>query len=428
MRRLQAFAILALLALAAPAIAQSPDLATLTSQLAKVRTSHGVNQMRDAGPELTPVKQSLRTWVEQQLPPVPLATKDGIVYPIGGESLTRLSGRLNQALDDARLTCGTWGAPGYRCNPKPGADESERGYVGETAVKSFGDDHYLMITTNVGIACGYDQSAYLYDQGADHHWRLLLSIEQNNYGKDDYRPENFLSIDVAAPPNPAIDDAPLVTAIGFGPWCQSNWRSLNTRLWRATPATTTPHPLLDRDDGLYLGGDFIAGARVTDHDLLVQFDGNSIDSDLNNRQHVLHYAIGPSDTLTRISPVALDPGDFVEEWLTTPWLEASNWLSSHAERKVMSRIHAAYKSGTYGEFDGPAKQCRNDPTLWQIAFTADSAKPGAEGRPNYFQVRWQAPYDFALVAAGPNPFPGCDKDVQPPATPPTLFPITGWTP
>lgn len=432
MRSLKVLAILALVSFAAPAGSGTVDLPSLAAQLAKVRATHGTNRLRDAGPELTPVKQILRMWIEQQLPPVPGPSgPNGEIYPLYPDDLTDLGVRLSQALDSAGLTCGRLGKPDFRCGGNSTEEENDRGYVDRVRITRFDDDRYLMVVTGVGVRCGFDQSAYLYEQGADHHWHLLMSVEQDRYSEREYEPENFLSIDVSSSGKAWGEPAPppLVAAIGYHPWCSSNWNMLNTRLWRATRVTPAPAAILNRNDELYTGTDFIAAARLTGHDLLVQFDGKSIDSGVLIRSHVLHYAIGQGDALRRILPIALNPSDFAEEWLTSPWTEASHWLAPKADKEGLAHLHArAYNHNLFGEFDQPPRQCRRDPSLWQVSFAADTDNRGSKARPNYFQVRWLAPYDFALVAVSEHPFPGCDREAAGSPDAGTLFPLQGWTP
>jgi hypothetical protein len=413
---------LPLLVFAMPA--EAADLSALTAALAKVRATHGVNRDRDAGPELNTVKHALRDWIEPQLPAAPQANAAGGGYLLDPQDLTALGVRLSAELDAAGLTCGHKGALHADCGD-PNGMENERGYVDRVRVTRFDNDHYLLVVTGVGVLCGFDESAYLYDQDASHRWRLLLSIEQDKYDAG-YAPENFLAIDVS-PSDVAWNDPtppPLVTAVGTGPWCSSNWRGLNTRLWRTTHATQKPHPILDREDELYIGYDFVAAARLTQDSLLVQFTGGSIDGDVLIRTHVIHYAIGEKDRLTRIAPVALNPGDFFEEWATSPWAEASKWLAPGVSRRALARLHA---SKFPAEFDGPPKQCRRDPGLWQVNF-ADTGTPADKTGPRHVLIRWAAPYDFSLVAVGEHPFAGCDKAVTQPSDIGTLFPMQGWTP
>jgi hypothetical protein len=106
--------------IASPLWAKAPNLAPLTSQLEKIRQSHGINEERDAGPEFTPVKQALREWVEQQLPPAPGAPMpDGITVDLDPADLTTLGTQLSRTLDLAGLTCRQPGPSAYHCGGDP---------------------------------------------------------------------------------------------------------------------------------------------------------------------------------------------------------------------------------------------------------------------------------------------------------------------
>jgi hypothetical protein len=428
MRLLLVLAGMAIGFIAAPVWAQTPDLSSLATQLEKIRHSHGMNEERDAGPEFTPVKQALRAWVEQQLPPAPgTGMPDGTTYYLASDDLTPLSARLNQTLDAARLTCGRPDSKEYRCGADPTRTEDQRGYLDNVRIARL-DDRYLLVVTGVGMNCGFDQSAYVYEQGPDHHWRLLISIEQDRYGKDEYKPQHFLSL-ATSPSDTAWNEPappPLVVTLGYSPWCSSNWQVLYTTLWQASRSTTTPPALIDREDSLYMGDDFVAGAHLTNNDLLVQFMGSSIDGIALVRPHILHYRIGPNHAVMRIAPAALDPQAFVDEWLTTPWADASRWLSPSAERTALAQLHAEERRGPLtSEVDGPPTRCRKSTSLWQVTFNEDT---DGDLVSRYFKVQWTAPYDFNLVASSTKPFPGCDEKVAPQSTIGTLFPRQGWTP
>ncbi|MDB5706017.1 MAG: hypothetical protein JWN66_3133 [Sphingomonas bacterium] len=432
MRLLSILLPLVLVLAATPARSAQDDLSSLTAALVPLRTTHGTNEQRDAGPELTPVKHALRAWLERHLPPGPTEKgPDGMIDTPSQEELASLGRSLSQQLAAAGLTCGTFGKPGYRCPGDPMVADNFRGYLDDVRIGSFDFGRYLLVITGVGVRCGYDQSAYIYREGPDHAWKLLLASEQDDYGKDAYAPQNFLSIDVS-PSAVAWNEAaplPLVATLGFSPWCQSNWQQLYTRLWRASAATPTPRPLLDRADTLYIGDYQIATERLTASDFLVEYRGGSIDGGALIRSHVAHYRIQPGDTLERIAPVALGPRDFIEEWLTSDWPEAMRWSDPSANKPALATFHAAaFGKDLFGGFDGPAKRCRTDPTLWQVSFSRDGGANEPEAPADYFKVRWMAPYRFTLVDAGQRPFPGCDEEAAMPDDIGTLFPLQGRVP
>ena len=206
--------------IATPSLAAPDDLPSLAAQLAKLRTTHGANEDRDVGPELTPVKQALRAWVESRLPPVTQPGPDKITGPTTSPGLTALVADLNRSLSAAGVTCGEPGATTYRCASDPMVTENDRGYLEDVQIRFLPDGEHLLVVTGVGVKCGFDQSVYVYDEGLDHKWRLLLASEQDRYGADEYTPQNFMSIDVApsAPGKP-----PLVATMGYAPSCQSAW-------------------------------------------------------------------------------------------------------------------------------------------------------------------------------------------------------------
>jgi hypothetical protein len=59
--------------------------------------------------------------------------------------------------------------------------------------------------------------------------------------------------------------------------------------------------------------------KLTPQDLLVELRAQAIFPG-NRRTYVLHYSMGP-ESAERIDPVALQPQDFVHEWLLRPWEE-----------------------------------------------------------------------------------------------------------
>jgi len=346
------------------------------------------------------------------------------------ERLKALSSRLSLALKTADLTCDPAKPGKDRCTGNP--DDitfNARGYLGGVTLTYLNEGRYLLVKTSVGVLCGFDESAYIY-AARDNHWRLLLQTEQDSYGKT-YAPQNFLSVTVSPAyvgwnePAPA----PLVLTLGYSPWCSSNWQGLYTRLWRASPADTTPKPLIDTDDTLYMGDDGVAAENLTDHDVLIQFRGRSIDGGVLVRPVVRHYLVGDHDHIEWVAPVALNPADFVDEWLRNDWKDAVKWSALTRRSTAMAQWHnTMHRHFLFGEFDGPPTRCKADPTLWQAGFTLSK---GLDDDPHpeiaaHFLVRWMAPYGFTMVDVRSDKFPGCDQVVDQPDDFGTLFPVDDW--
>ncbi len=394
------------------ASADDDDLKPLAEALAHARTVAGVNETHDAGPELTPVKQALRAWVESHLSAAPDSGNSA------QDDLVALGVHLNEKLVAAGLTCTDATTAKSRCQ-KDDWEFQGRGYVGDVAVSALDYGRYVLAVTGVGIHCGYDQSAYIYQRGPDRKWKLLFQSEQDRYGKDEYIPQNFLT--VAVSPNTVAWNEPapppLVLTLGFSPWCSSNWNVLLKRLWRASERTTTPKALMDKEESLYTGVDSIASARFGENDLVIEFEGHSIDGAGLTRRHIEHFLIGPKDELKRIAPVAISPKDFVEEWVSSEWSESVKWVDARGDKAALAKAHidlAKRSGGSFlGDFAESPTRCRSDRTLWQINVEPDTLPEGNEIQPsNYFLVRWMAPYRFSMARIQQHPFPNCDEVVD----------------
>src|SRR5215472_12460936 len=164
------------------ACAEDATLKALSAKLVAIRSTHGVNTMRDAGPELTPIKHDLRVWVEGHLP------------ELGQHGdAAKLAKKLSSALREARLTCESQGA---RCDQEIGKNLTEvdpRGYVADIALSYVNYDRYLVVQTNVGVRCGFDTSVYLYEWRSN-GWHLALQSEQDRYSEKDYAPQNIFYV------------------------------------------------------------------------------------------------------------------------------------------------------------------------------------------------------------------------------------------
>eukprot|EP01035_Chromulina_nebulosa_P030680 gene30680-40793_t len=296
------------------------ELSSLSHQLAQLRATHGENEERNAGPELIPVKRALLTWVERQLPKRPPDSEDGSGNLLTADDLAPLAAQMNAALDTAGLTCGREGTPSDRCKTPADASAEFRGYLEHVTLGLLDGDRYLLVITGVGVSCGFDESAYVFEQRPDHAWHLLSTSERNDYARDRYKPEHLIAVNVA-PSQVAWNEAappPLIATLGYSPWCSSNWHSLYARLWRASAMTPTPPPVLAHEQFVFM----VEDRRRT---------ASSV-SGPQHRQRA-------DDKLARIGPVALDPQAFVEEWLTSDWSRARQWNERRSDDAMLARVH-----------------------------------------------------------------------------------------
>lgn len=357
------------------AYAADPRLDALRALLIPMRSEKAQDPTaRGATPALTEIKHQLRQWIESRMKSLDRRGETG-----------DLQAKLNAELTAAGLTC-SWETNGPHC---PGW--WLLGYLSNIQFRREGA--FLTLTTGVGIECGYDDSAYLYqwaDTGGG--WHQIWESEQNTYTKDDYHPQNILSVKAAG--------SSLVLTLGVQPWCASNWHDVYYRVFRLGPNPVSK-PIVDGAEYAFEG--WSTEGAITEDEALVAFRVAAHDPAIHNRRAIRHFKI-KGYVATRIDPIALSPRDFVEEWLSTNWLKhdwfgnAATW-SETARRDELHRLHETVQLHPLQAIP-PTMHCRTAPDLWQVAF--DMSDPPTEfDKPpvgTYFLVRWRPPYKFSMVS------------------------------
>lgn len=323
-----------------------------------------------------------------------------------------LQRRLNAELRAAKLFCGENAA-----DQQPCPDWTKLGYL--DGLKLRRSRGFLILQTAIGIACGFDESAYLYSW-SDEGWRRVWQTEQNTYTDKVYKPQTIQAV-LISPRNRANDY--VVLTLGTESWCTSSWHDVYYRAFRVGPDPSAA-PLVEGAELAYLDDPPIQGS-VTRDDVLVEFAISSIDAGVHNRRAVRHYRIG-ANRVKRIDPLALSPHGFVDEWLTHDWKETALWSES-ANRGSMRDWHMKlHKDFVSGEFIYPTMHCQTMPDLWQVGVDfSDPPTPfDVEPKGTYFRVRWRPPYQFTMVEVSDHPSPACtEKDRNADDESRTLFPV-----
>ena len=293
--------------------AGDPRLEALRSTLLPMRarqpdTTAG---LRGATPQLTVAKHQLLDWLEFRLGSVGQAV-----------DVRELQRGLTLELRDAGLSCRVDEPTESRC-----PEWTLSGFVGPLTVERSAS--FLVVTSGVGIECGYDQSAYVYSwSGAK--WVRVWQNEQNIYTKDEYKPQTLRSV-LISPYNRANDY--LVLTLGSESWCASSWHNVYYRVYRLGPDQAA-QPLVDGSEWTAVGWrDPPILGSISNDDVLIEYLRRSMDTGILAREGVFHYEIQHGE-VKRTDPFALGPRDFVDEWLKTDWPESNGW-SEDANRGAM---------------------------------------------------------------------------------------------
>jgi len=330
--------------------ASLPDLQATAGKLRAQRSEP--SGWRGESPLLTEFKHQLRDWVESQL-------NGEIANP---QSVSR---ELNKDLAGAGLTC-----PGIECE-----DQSALGYLGDIRLDRLPDSAgWLVLITSVGIACGNDESAYLYERVED-RWLRRFESEQNQYGEGNYKPQTGIRI------RSALDSAgkPLVLTSGINPACLSSWQVGYFRLFRSGDA----QPLMDRQHTVFVGED--------DQEIQLRPD----DVFIRSPGFVLHFKI-EREGLRRIEPIATSPGLFVDEWRASPWLEVAEWSDSSLAPWHARTADPHIFFGFWDDIDA----CPKQPGHWQISYSL-------ERQTFYFLVEEKGPSSYRMLEVSTASHAGC---------------------
>lgn len=270
---------------------------------------------RGASPVFQLAKHELRDWIESRLPP-----------PGDEFDAAALAKKLNKELKARKLIFDTSDLP----PDKIGDWKKDIGYVGEIQMKLASG--FVIVQTGLGVLCGFDESAYLFEWKGG-QWRVRWESEENDYSDDHYVPLHWQHV-LVSPSNP--EDDYLVLTVGKMPWCSSNWSGgLIYRVWR-TQANSRPKLLLDYSESepVYWGnGD--SRAALGSNDVLIQFFAGSRDA--GSHPAFRRYRV-EQDQVTQIDPVALIPRDFVDEWMASAWSVSA----TRSESVALKRLEAVH--------------------------------------------------------------------------------------
>ena len=349
------------------ALAQDTRLTDLRKTVLEIRQYANQHQeVRGGLPQVTVIKHQIRDWIEARL----------ASFPQNGDA-AMLAETLHHGLSQAKLFCDV----DSDCFP------TSLGFLDEIQIE--GQREFLIAETavGVGIRCGYDYSAYIY-QWSDGKWQRIWENEQDDYSASAYSPQLLHSVQIS---DPGPDGKRLILTLGTQAGCLT-FKEVYYRVWRLGTQT----PLLDKHELLYDEGDPPVVGKIQPQDLRIEFSAGGGGYGYPHKA-VRHFEIhGP--TVTQIDPIAPTPRDFVEEWLASPWQESGRLAESPALQQWHQKLH---RNDDEGDFPDDSVNCATDPDLWQIS-THLQDEPS-----HYFLVRWHHPDHFTMVQISDQPLQAC---------------------
>jgi len=384
--------------------AEDPALAKIHTLLAPMRTESLKVGPRGATPVLTNVKHQLRRWIESRLHELPRP-----------DDARALEAQLNAELRRAGLSC-DWTS---QHREKYCPDRGEPGFLGDVKL-DLGEA--LIVTTEVGIVCGFDQSAYAYSW-LNGRWTPFWQSETNEYIEDKYVPLNFLGILLSSQDyeNKESDaNVRLLLVLARDPaYCESNWYNVYYRVWQLRIDRPEKKLLLDGGEMAFLA-DWVDGS-VTPNDVLFEYSTRTSYGGMNRRV-IRHYVLREGK-LEREAPLALGPRDFADEWISTDWAVSSQWTSEGVDASSLQPMHNKknFEGGEYVR----TNYCEKRPEHWQVGldWTDFNGHEMVSRKQMYLLVRWLPPYRFSMTAVSDHPLPGCTWQDRTADEPRTLFPI-----
>ena len=349
------------------ALAQDARLADIRKTVLSLRQFANEHQeIRGGVPQVTIVKHEIRDWIEARL----------ASFPQSGD-VAALTEAFHDGLSQAKLFCDR----DSDCFP------TSLGFLDEIQIERQKDFLIAETAVGVGIRCGYDYSAYIY-QWSEGKWQRIWENEQNDYSAGAYFPQLLHSVQIS---DPGPDGKRLILTLGTQAGCLT-FKDVYYRVWRLG----TPAPLLDKHELLYDEGDPPAEGKIKPRDVRIEFSAGGGAYGYPHKA-VRHFEIDGT-TVTQIDPIAPTPRDFVEERLRAPWQQSAALAESPALDQWHKKLH---RDDDEGDFPDKPVNCSSDPELWQIG-THLQDQPS-----HYFLVHWRRPDRFSMVQIGDRPLETC---------------------
>ena len=252
------------------------------------------------------------------------------------------------------------------------------------------------ITATFDIECGSDAMLLIYaPKGGS--WEQALRWESKPY-KD--VSGAFWAFEYGISPPDDSGNWYAVTA-HISPWCSSTWSSIHYSVLRPGALSQQPTVLFFGSDSIWWGNEDYGKLIVNKADFDLRFHAESIDPGVHNRVWIRHFTVR-GNVVRRIRPVATSARDFVDEWIVSPWSEASAW-SAKSSASLLKESHdrlsrLQHSTGGFFNFDS-VRLCADEPNHRQIGLSYENS----EHQDFFFHVIGASNYVLSRIAEKPDP-------------------------
>jgi hypothetical protein len=271
-----------------------------------------------------------------------------------------------------------------------------------------GEPHLVLVEYNFGIACGFDSVLLGYEQSGG-AWKQVLRWQSPAYDTVIGAFGDFFDYEVLS----QAGSKNWLIAVSHGsPWCTSNMSGFNVDLLQPSGDQALPQTLFHRNPNYRRDTDPVMNAEPGGFEL--RMTGESIDMSIIMRPVIYRFELEGS-RLIRVQPIALNGRDFVDEWLESPWDDASRWSAAAGSaelKKVHERIAALMdpnaKNWPMLDF-GPVRGCSDAKAHYQVELDeewVDEKGNSRPDRPTYFQIE-EGKNSFTMLSAAANADPRC---------------------
>lgn len=284
---------------------------------------------------------------------------------------------------------------GFISNSELPRDFGKYGFELWFDAKPVPESRLFAITATFDIECASDTMLLVYaPKGGS--WEQVLRWESKPYKQVSGA---FWAFDYGILP-PDESGHWYAVAAHISPWCSSTWSSIHYFVLRPGAIGQQPLVLFSGSDSIWWGNEDFGTLVVNKADFDLRFHAESIDADIHNRVWIRHFAVS-GDVVKRVAPVAMSARDFVDEWIVSPWSEASAWSATGAATLLkeyhdsLSRLqHSAEGSFKFESIRG----CSDAPNHRQVELSGG----GSQYTHFFFHVMGASNYVMSGIAEKPD--------------------------